>query len=49
MDLWRRILRMIRRDSDDDSHGKWSDARDQMLDARVAALEPGASRLPAEA
>ena len=36
--LWRRILRAFRRDNDDDTHGKWSDARDQMLDARVAAL-----------
>lgn len=39
MGLWRRILQLIRRDrDDDDSHGKWTDARDQMLDARVAAL-----------
>jgi hypothetical protein len=39
MGLWRRILRAFRRDNDDDdTHGKWSDARDQMLDARVAAL-----------
>ena len=39
MGLWRRIVRLIRREpGDDDSHEQWSDARDQMLDARVAAL-----------
>jgi hypothetical protein len=39
MGLWRRILRAFRRDSDDDdSQGKWSGARDEMLDAKVAAL-----------
>ena len=29
---------MLRKETDDESHEKWSDARDQMLDARVAAL-----------
>jgi hypothetical protein len=39
MGLWRRIVRLIRREpGDDDSHEQWSDAHDQMLDARVAAL-----------
>jgi hypothetical protein len=39
MGLWSKLVRLIRRESDDDdSHGQWSDARDQMLDAKVAAL-----------
>ena len=29
---------MFRKESDDESHEQWSDARDQMLDAKVAAL-----------
>ncbi len=38
MGLWRKIRTLLQRDRDDDSRGKWSDAGDQMLDAKVAAL-----------
>ena len=39
MGLWSKLVRLIRRESDDDdSYRQSSDARDQMLDAKVAAL-----------
>ncbi len=38
MGLWRKTRTLLQRDRDDDSRGKWSDAGDQMLDAKVAAL-----------
>ena len=38
MGLWSRIVRLLRKESDDEAHEEWSDARDQMLDAKVAAL-----------
>ena len=38
MGLWSRIVRLFRKEPDEESYEKWSDARDQMLDARVAAL-----------
>ena len=39
MGLWKRIVGVVRKDSDDDdSREEWSDSRDHMLDAKVAAL-----------